>query len=368
MKLQPWPQLAWIGVASATWATAVAACSAQPANAVVAGRPDGGSVEASAVETGAADGSDAGDGLACRCAVTQICVAGECRDKGTIATPTPPACVNPPCMNVYNNCPITLWTHAVGSVPIDDGNVRELEPRTQYQYSGLPTFGGGRLYAYYQQPNALQSTTPVSFYNQYVEVSIDEDAKGVSWQNYDISYVDSVSLPVSVQAENGCEATRCGSRFADWIAKLEECPTTLSYPANGVVTCMGSYNYCITHSGTSTNDDTQPYCTKMHVAHGYEGSEVYGGVFPGEPAQNVPFWDGVSAWNRGTTGGDTNTADYYVTEPYNDYAKMIHMDMGCRATATLQGVYAFSTDDHQNQAGFVRCASPVLDVVWCPYE
>src|SRR5262249_1511758 len=152
------------------------------------------------------------------------------------------------------------WTPAVGSVPIDSGNVRELKPNTQYQYSGLPVFGGGRLYAYYQQPNVMQSATPVSFYNQYVEVSVNKDAKGVWWQNYDISYVDSISLPVSVQAENGCEATRCGSQFTDWVAKLQECPTTLRYPANGVVTCMGSYNYCIMHGGTSTNDETQPYC------------------------------------------------------------------------------------------------------------
>ena len=40
---------------------------------------------------------------------------------------------------------------------------------------------------------------------------------------------------------------------------------------------------------------------------------------------------------------------------------MIHVQMGCSL------VYAFSTDDHQDQSGFVRCDSDVLDVVWCPY-
>jgi hypothetical protein len=252
---------------------------------------------------------------------------------------------------------------------IDSGNVRELQPNTQYQYSGLPIFGGGRLYAYYQQPTVLQSTTPVSFYNGYIEMSVNKDNSGNWAQNYDISYVDSIALPVSVQAENGCEATRCGGQFADWIAKLNECPTELRYQANGIGTCMGSWNYCIAHDDAgTTNDQSQPYCTKMQTAHGYSGSQIYGGVFPNEPAQNVTFWDGVSAWNRGTFGGDTNVADYYAMEPYNDYAKMIHVDMGCRKTTTQQGVFAYSTDDHQNQAGFVRCSSPVLDVIWCPYQ
>jgi hypothetical protein len=301
--------------------------------------------------------------------VTQLCVNYQCRDKGTLATPTLAACTNPPCINVYNNCPITLWTQAVGSQTIDQGTVRELAPNTQYQYAGLPIFGGGRLYAYYQQPTVLQSTTPVSFYNGYVEMTVNTDANGNWAQNYDISYVDSVSLPVSVQAEGNCEPTRCGGLFPDWIAKLQECPTVLRYPANGVANCMGSWNYCIEHDDAgTTNDQSQPYCTKMQAAHGYSGSQIYGGVFPDAAAQDVTFWDQVSAWNRGTFGGDKDASDYYALEPFNDYAKMIHVDMGCRATPTQQGVFAYSTDDHQNQAGFVRCTSNVLDVIWCPYQ
>jgi hypothetical protein len=271
-------------------------------------------------------------------------------------------------MNVYNNCTIPLWTHVVGSVPVDNGNVRELQPGAQYQYAGVPLFGGGRMYAYYQTPPVLQATRPVSFYNQYVEMTVGQ-RNGQFVQNYDISYVDSVSLPVSVQAQ-GCKATRCGSTFPDWVAKLEECPTELRYVANGVGTCMGSFNYCITgNPDGGTYDQSKPYCSKMQAAHGYSGSSVYGGIFiPQIPSQNATFWDGVAGWNRGTDAGDTTYADYYAAEPYNDYAKMIHVDMGCRATSTIEGVYAFSTDDHQNQSGFVQCVSPVLNVVWCPYQ
>ncbi len=299
----------------------------------------------------------------CSCAPDDICVANECRPKGTPVTPTFAACADPPCMNVYNNCTIPLWTHAIGSIPIDDGNVRELAPGAQFQYAGLSAFGGGRIYAYYQEPTVLQSTSVVSSYNQFVEMALDTDAsQGGAWaQNYDISYVDYIALPVSVQAENGCPATTCGSQFGDWVQKLAECPTTLENTYQGIGTCLGSYNYCITPDGSQTYDQTKTYCSKMQAAHGYPGSAVYGGVFPSEPSSDVAFWDGVAGWNRGTPAGDADTMEYYQAEPYNDYAQMIHVQMGCSL------VYAFSTDDHQDQAGFIRCDSPVLDVVWCPY-
>jgi hypothetical protein len=261
------------------------------------------------------------------CDVSQVCLANQCISKGTLLPQAVDgsglaACTNPPCMNVFNNCTIPLWTHVVGSMPVDNGNVRELQPGAQYQYAGVPLFGGGRMYAYYQQPPVMQGTRPISFYNGYVEMTVGQ-RNGQFVQNYDISYVDSVSLPD-----------------------------------------------CITHDPDGgTYDQTKPYCSKMQAAHGYKGSSVYGGIFlPQMPSQNVAWWDGVAGWNRGTTAGDTTYADYYAAEPYNDYAKMIHVDMGCRATPTIEGVYAFSTDDHQNQSGFVQCVSPVLNVVWCPYQ
>ena len=45
---------------------------------------------------------------------------GDARADSTAPVFAP--CTKPPCMNVYNNCPIPLWTHAVGTVPLDDGN------------------------------------------------------------------------------------------------------------------------------------------------------------------------------------------------------------------------------------------------------
>ena len=81
-----------------------------------------------------------------------------------------------------------------------------------------------------------------------------------------------------------------------------------------------------------------------------------------KPAEDRAFWDGVAAWNRGTVSGDSNDDNYYASEPYNEYARWIHKELACGR------VYAFSTDDHQDKAGFVRCVSDELNVIWCPYQ
>jgi hypothetical protein len=268
------------------------------------------------------------------------------------------ACARPPCINVLNDCPIPLWTHAIATVPLDDGQVRRLEPGQQFQYAALPRFGGGRLYAYYKEPERKQDRVRlVSDHNQFVEMTVDTDGTGALVQNYNISYVDYAALPVLMKAQGACRETRCARPFADWLAMQQRCPTELRNEDNGLATCTGSYGYCL-----GANDEAQPDCRKMREAHGVPGSAVYGGTFPDHPATDVAFWDGVAAWNRGTSAGDADDGRYYQREPFNHYARWIHRDLGCL------GVYAFSTDDHQDKAGFVRCASPVLDVVWCPHD
>jgi len=310
---------------------------------------------------GPADAPADPDGPGCAfCYPDQYCLDGRCTSRPDPVAPTFPACAQPPCLNVLNNCPIPLWTHAIGTVPLDDGNVRRLDPGQQFQYAALPLFGGGRLYAYYKEPASKQDRTRlVSDHNQFVEMTVDTDSTGALAQNYNISYVDYAALPVWMKAEGGgCRDTRCGMPLGDWTAMLRRCPTELRNQDQGLATCNGSYDYCI----TGDRDDTLPYCRKMRDAHGFRGSAIYGGTFPDRPATDVAFWDQVAAWNRGTTAGDADERRYYQTEPFNHYARWIHRDLACL------NVYAFSTDDHQDKAGFVRCTSPVLNVVWCPYD
>jgi hypothetical protein len=271
-------------------------------------------------------------------------------------------CAQPPCINVYNHCPIPLWIHAVSTVPIEEGVIQRLGPQEHHQYAGLPLFGGGRLYAYYREPAVKQDRVRlVSDDNQFVEMSIDTGPSGAFAQNYNISYVDYAALPVAMKADGDCRETRCALPFDRWTALLGGCPTQLRNVAGALGTCMGSYIHCLGRDATGAlNDDVLPECRKMRDAHGFAGSAIYGGVFPDHPATDVAFWDGVAAWNRGTTAGDRNDDDYYKDEPFNHYARWIHRQLGCT------DVYAFSTDDHQDKAGFVRCTSPRLDITWCP--
>jgi hypothetical protein len=308
--------------------------------------------------------SSAADAAVCgHCPPDQYCLEGECTEKPPLVTPALAACLTPPCIDVYNNCPVPLWTHAVATVPLDDGNVRRLDPGQQYQYAALPLFGGGRLYAYYKEPDRLQDRVRlVSDDNQFVEMTVDTDASGAFVQNYNISYVDYASLPVWMKADGNCRETKCGTRFDIWTSLLRRCPTELGNVAGDLGTCLGSYNYCLGRDAAGAHDDTRPYCRKMRDAHGYPGSAVYGGVFPDHPATDVAFWDQVAAWNRGVPTGDGDDDHYYRTPPFNDYAGWIHRELACL------DVYGFSTDDHQDKAGFVRCASPRLDVIWCPYR
>jgi Beta-1,3-glucanase len=303
---------------------------------------------------------------ACTCSAQEICIDGQCRARGTVVEPPFAACTNPPCINVLNNCPIPLWTHAVGTVPIDDGNVRPLGPGESFQYTGLREFGGGRLYAYYKEPEIKQDRTRlVSDFNQFVEMTVDRDHAGRFAQNYNISYVDYLSLPVLMKGSSpSCAPTHCGFRFQDWTQALKACPTELRYQHGAIATCMASYNYCLTPdpSGTGSYDTTREYCRKMQQAHGLSGSAIYGGTFPDRPATDVAFWDQVAAWNRGTVAGDADDNNYYKKEPFNHYAGWVHNQLGCAR------VYAFSTDDHQDKAGFVRCTADELNVVWCPNQ
>ena len=314
----------------------------------------------------AAETAEVAPAESCRCTPSQICVAGQCKDRGEVVPPGFDTCANPPCINVLNNCAVPLWTHAVATAPIDDGNVRRLNPGDSFRYTALPAFGGGRLYAYYKEPEIKQDRWRlVSDFNQFVEMTLDRDEHGRWAQNYNISYVDYASLPVLMKGAGAtCEVTQCGFRYADWTAKLKECPTDLRNQHGDLATCTASYNYCITPAitpaGPASYDVTKPYCQKMQTAHGFSGSAVYGGVFPQHPATDLAFWDQVAAWNRGTFAGDGDDSHYYSKEPFNHYAGWIHKDLGCPR------VYAFSTDDHQDKAGFVRCTADELSVVWCP--
>jgi hypothetical protein len=288
------------------------------------------------------------------------------------------ACTQPPCITQINNCSIPIWVHPWATAPgIDGGTVRKLNPGESFQYSGFAQMNAGRIYAHYKDPGVTQSTAlQVNNYFEYVEATVIKDKNGVWWQNYDISDLDSTAMGVSMAAVplpgQKCGVTQCDMTFDQIVSG---CPTQVDNLYNGVGQCMGSYNYCIQRDPAggkndagqpNTYDDTKEYCYKMakpaDPANGITvpqpGSHIYGGIFVGQKP-TVAYFENVAGWQRGTTGGNWNAADYYITEPYNDFAKWLHVTHGCN-------VYAFANDDHQNQSGFVSCQSNELRVLWCP--
>jgi hypothetical protein len=341
-----------------------------PQSGGAAGTPSaGGSAGAPAAGGSAGSVVDSGAGGA-------VVDSGPPRDSGPI---TWPACTQPPCITQVNNCAIPIWVHPLGSAPVDNGTVRKMESGATLQYAAVPQTGGGRIYAYYKEPTKMQDTVQaVSPFNQFVEMTVDKDGQGNWAQNYNISYVDHISMPVSMvavpRAGQTCGVTECRATFDQIVTG---CPTDVRNLYNGIGQCMGSYNYCITQDpGGGKNDagkansydDTKEYCYKMvkpadptnGIPDVVRGSMIYGGIFMPPYAPNWAYWEKVAGFNRGTFAGDTNDQNFYKTEPYNHYAGWIHVTLGCAR------VYAFSTDDHQNKSGFVRCSSDDLRITWCP--
>ncbi len=275
-------------------------------------------------------------------------------------------------MIIINNCTFDLWHHITAYKPvgvpilIDSGKAHYIPPETVFSYVNVPEMHGGRVWAYYRDPKEHYDTLsvlsnnfggPVNHYNQFVEMTFTGDAV-----NYNISFVDYISLPVSVRGNDGrCPETRCSEPINDWLERLNSsCPTEMENEwivssGQNVGRCMGSYNYCI-------NNPEEQYCTEMGREE-WTGVEIYGGTMSNVvPATDTDFWAKNAAWNRGSEPWESNMFFHYREDkkPYNEYARMIHRDLQCRA-------YAFANDDHQGQGGFEHCEhTKNITITWCP--
>jgi hypothetical protein len=272
---------------------------------------------------------------------------------------------------VKNNCPIALWVHFT-EMPVvakpSNGVAIKMNPGESRLFDTLTTFGGGRCWAYYKDPGKVSSfVAPLSSYNGFCEMTVEPHV-----MNYNVSFVDYASLPVSLvgvkQDGSTCQPTQVCWNLTEWKAKLQECPTELEDYVDdlGIGRCLSAFFYCV----KGDNETSKEFCYKMHLAHpAYSAAQIYGGNFP-----NVGGWliyDSAAAWNRGTFAGDADSSNYYKgpekagdtwVNPYNTYAKWVHRDLAAE-------VYAFANDDHQNHSGFVRCLNcDELDITWCPCE
>lgn len=304
----------------------------------------------------------------------------EATSTGGVTGPDPddPAlgCAVEPCFNVINRCDFPIWVHAKNN----DGvilqpDLAQLAPAQWQQYPVPAEWPAGRINAYYADP--MQA--PNDF--DKVEVTV---TGGI--MNYNITYVDYVSLPSEMRAvgpecqPNGDFDPKIGC-YVPRAELLAGCPDGLL----GGERCLSASLFC-----ADGNNKANPYCHALDaeiaecVAQhpdtcGFAGKlgngtpEVYGcaGYFDSQPPNCMPASENChlegnkwcAALNRGTLGApdDPDPTKHYTNTPYNTYAKWVH--------DTCPGIYAFAYDDYPanaNESGFRACKAPRLDVVFCP--
>jgi hypothetical protein len=292
--------------------------------------------------------------------------------------PNDPAldCAVAPCFNVINRCTFPIWVHAKNN----DGvilqpDLAQLAPATWQQYEVPPEWPAGRINAYYEDP----AQSPNAY--DKVEVTLTNGT-----MNYNITYVDYVSLPSEMRAVGPeCQPTadfdpKIGC-YVPRAALLAGCPDGLLDGER----CLSANLYCADGNNKGTPychalDEQIQQCIAQHPdtcgVAGKLGSgtpEVYGcaGYFDSQPPKCMPASETChlegnkwcAALNRGMLDApdEPDSAQYYTKAPYNTYAKWVH--------DTCPGIYAFAYDDYPanaGESGFRACKAPRLDVVFCP--
>lgn len=285
-------------------------------------------------------------------------------------------CQTPPCFNVINRCnfPLTIEAKNNDGIVLQP-DLAQLGPGEWQQYPVPAEWPAGRINAYTQDPVVNPEA------HDKVEVTV-----GGGKMNYNITYVDYVSLPSEMRAVGpNCQKTAdFDPTIGCYVPRAEVlggCPDDLLDGER----CLSANLYC----AKGANKDT-PYCHALDgeiakcVAQnpdtcgiamklGSGTPEVYGcaGYFDSQPPKCAPpsetchaegnKW--CAALNRGMLAApeETDSTQYYQQAPYNTYAKWVH--------DTCPGIYAFAYDDYPsnaNQSGFRACEAPRLDIVFCP--
>jgi hypothetical protein len=287
-----------------------------------------------------------------------------------------PDCAVAPCFNVVNNCGFPLTIHAANNAAVvlePDNTV--LAPGARQQYAVPAEWPAGRVTAYYLDP----AQNPEA--HDKVEMTV---TGGV--MNYNITYVDWVSLPAEMVAVGpACAPTdQFDPKIGCYVPRdeiLDGCPAELLVGER----CLSAGLFC-----ADPGNQALPYChaldakiaecAAMHpetcgvaAQLGDATPQAYAcaGYFDSQPPNCMPaapdcHFEGnkwCAALNRGMLADpeSVDTAAYYQSPPFNTYAQWVH--------ATCPGIYAFPYDDYPSNAGesgFRSCASDRLDITFCP--
>lgn len=326
------------------------------------------------------------------------------------------------CINIKNLCKGPVWAFGQYGSPPNVFMYKKLESGQSYQYVIYQdTMEAARIIFYYQDPLSMpewakdpkKGIDDLALMKQFKECEITtlaggappnmnqlteftfakDDATQKRFMDYDVSYVDSASIPIYMYAPGSDNNPECNQTFVQDGGNLqgfyEGCPTGLINNSGDFKTCVGSFNWC-NDPNAMTDPNKKKYCTllddyaaklnitpellkKYNWVYGPTAA-IYGGTFepgvtPAKLADLTPMK--TISINRGTCtdpmdkdncGGDnaewSPKVPEYSLDQRNDYSRWIR--------SKGKNYYGFSMDEG-GVGGNQQCRySTQLDIVICP--
>ena len=292
-------------------------------------------------------------------------------------------------IHILNNCMFTLWALGTYSTVNDQIAIfkETLAPGGIFSYHvPTDTLPAGRVYFFYKNPESINGFSPQwnsivpgskvvvpTSFNQIVEMTLGQgidNGNVYKFWDFDISYVDSASLPIYMWSPDAPETEACKKAFSRGspFGFTDECPTTIVNrfsPGNlgEVGQCLGAYPFCANVNPASD------FCKEFDNIFTLRGktTAIYGGILGDLP--NLTNFQ-IASFNRGLCRnigpGYPNITDaqnpqsWYQQRPYNAYSKWIR-EKG-------QNYYGFSFDENFgfSGGGNIQCRSSRLNIVICP--
>ena len=328
-----------------------------------AGAPGGGSGSGTPSSAGSAAGGAGNGGGGVASGAGTAGQAGQSTAAGaagmpTILPPFGPAPTDKPDtveVGVRNNCPFPVWIHAQGKQGTLLPDYQQLQKGDAYWYDAPKQWEAARITAYGDAAHKDELDKVEMTFVQAGDVL-----------NYNVTYVDSVSLPMEMLSRGSGDCKKVGCYVAE-AQILAGCPDGLLDGKR----CLAARSYCL----AGKNDD-KPYCHVLDAevqrcattkagcegAAGNNTSNVYAcDKFFGQTANAPKF---CAALNRGMLDDPDNkdTKAYYEQPPYNTYSQWVHQ--------VCPGIYAFAYDDYPpnaEESGFHACSGgKEIEVTFCP--
>jgi hypothetical protein len=275
---------------------------------------------------------------------------------GSALPPIGPAPVDKPDtleIGVRNNCPFPIWIHGAGQGGTLQPDNKQLAKGDLVWYDAPKQWSAARITAFGDGPGQGELDK--------VEMTLVANNNVL---NYNVTYVDWVSLPVEVIGVGtgaDCKKAAC---YVPEATVLSGCPDGLLSGKR----CNAARSFCL--DGANKN---ALYCKKLDSAIATCAATKPGcggaaGATTAEAYACSGFFGGSPKWcaavNRAMLDNpdSIDTSLFYKNEPYNTYSKWVHQ--------VCPGIYAFAYDDYPangGESGFHACTGgKQMEITFCP--